>query len=272
VIRLPEVTLEADARRQLDAWQRELNAASLFPDRVEKGKATFKLRNVKSDKTFRRVRATLRRMCGGAVRCAYCEHSTPDEVEHIWPKDFYPERVFDWFNYLYACGTCNGRKLNHWCVRDAQDNLHNLKRSETERSSKNYGPPPVGDPMFIDPRDEDPMRFLRVDLLDTFEVAPRTGLDDHAQKRAVWTIEKLELNLREDLVGARANHYFTYIDRLKQHIVDRDAGESEEDLHLRVECVRRMDHPMVWREMQRSHRKLPRIAELFVQAPEALSW
>jgi len=272
VIRLGEVTLDAEAHRQLDAWQRDLNAVATFPDRVEEGKARFKQHNVKANPAFRHVRATLRAMSHGARRCAYCEDSTGDEVEHIWPKDFYPERVFDWPNYLHACGICNGRKLNRWCVRDAAGVHHTLTRSPSEREAKTYGPPPAGDPLFIDPRDEDPMRLLRVDLLGTFEVVPRAGLPGWDTDRATWTVEKLELNLREDLVEARANHYLTYSDRVRQHIADRDAGAAPDDLAPRIVGIRRMDHPMVWREMQRSHRRIPVLTRLFTAAPEALGW
>ncbi len=272
MIRLLKVNLEIGARNQLDAWQKDLNGVSTYPSRVEKGKALFKARNIKGNETFQRVRTALRQMCGGSVRCAYCEHSTPDEVEHIWPKDLYPARVFDWFNYLYACGICNGRKLNHWCVSDASGASREFKRSRAERDAGNYGPPPDGAPLFIDPRDEDPLRFLCVDLIDTFWVLPRRGLSDRDEERATWTITKLELNLREDLVDARANHYLAYIDRLRQHIAERDHGASHDELTPRIEGIRRMDHPMVWREMQRSRATLPSVGLLFAQAPEALAW
>jgi hypothetical protein len=179
--------------------------------------------------------------------------------------------VFDWFNYLYACGICNGRKGNHWCIL-ANGTRHTLRRTNAERQAKTYAPPLQGDPLFINPREEDPMEFLRVDLLGTFEITARSKLAEHAKRRANWTIEKLELNLREDLVDARTNHYRMYIDRLKQHIIDRDHGESLDALGLRIEGIRRMDHPMVWREMCRSHTKIAELTPLFETAPEALHW
>lgn len=40
--------------------------------------------------------------------------SAADEVEHIAPKALFPERVFDWTNYIYACGPCNGPKSNRY--------------------------------------------------------------------------------------------------------------------------------------------------------------
>ena len=272
MIGLATVTLDPESCAQLDAWQRDLNAVPAYPDRVEAGKERFKRYNVKANAAFRYVREALRRMSHGATRCAYCEHSTPDEVEHIWPKDYYPERVFDWHNYLYACGICNGRKLNQWGVRTSPGVHHTLTRSRAERESKVYAPPPAGDALFIDPREEDPLRLLRVDLVDTFEVVPRVGLDAWDNARAAWTITALELNLREDLVAARAGRYLNYLDSLKQHIADREAGAPDDELAPRIAGIRCMDHPMVWREMQRSHKRISALAPLFVAAPEALSW
>ncbi len=272
MIRLLDVTLDPESRAQLDAWQRELDAVSPYPDRVDAGKERFKQRNVASNPTFRHVRASLRKMGHGAARCAYCEHSTGDEVEHLWPKDFYPGRVFDWHNYLHACGTCNGCKLNHWRLRVAGGALLTLARTRAEREARSYGPPPEGDPLFIDPREEDPMRLLRVDLVDTFHVVPRPGLDAWDDARAAWTVERLELNEREDLVEARANCFHAYVDRLEQYIAKRDGGADLAALAFRVAAIQRMDHPMVWREMQRSHSHLPELAALFAQAPEALGW
>lgn len=272
MIRLGERPLDPDAHAQLQAWQRELDGVTPFAARVDAGKERFKQRNVTTSPTYRRVRATLRAMSHGACRCAYCEHSTGDEIEHIWPKDFYPERVFDWHNYLYACGACNGSKLNHWALLNTDGTQVSLSRSRAEREAGTYGPPPEGDSLFIDPREEDPLRLLRVDLLDTFHIVPRSGLDAWSDARAVWTIERLELNEREDLVDARANHYLNYVDRLKQHIAERDSGADQDAIDLRISAIRRMDHPMVWREMQRSHRFVPTLTPLFAAAPEALRW
>ena len=46
----------------------------------------------------------------------YCEDSVADEVEHFRPKDLYPDVVFAWRNYLYACGQCNGGKNNRFSI------------------------------------------------------------------------------------------------------------------------------------------------------------
>lgn len=48
-------------------------------------------------------------MASGIERCAYCEDSEGTAIDHFWPKNVYPERAFDWLNYLLVCSTCNSR-------------------------------------------------------------------------------------------------------------------------------------------------------------------
>lgn len=49
-------------------------------------------------------------------KCMYCEskisHTYYGDVEHIKPKDSFPELEFDWGNLGYACAKCNGSKSN----------------------------------------------------------------------------------------------------------------------------------------------------------------
>jgi 5-methylcytosine-specific restriction endonuclease McrA len=60
-----------------------------------------------SNQAFREIRKTLARMATGLIRCMYCEGSEGTDIEHFWPKSVYPERAFDWLNYLIACARCN---------------------------------------------------------------------------------------------------------------------------------------------------------------------
>lgn len=44
--------------------------------------------------------------------CSYCEHPIDYrdlEVEHIQAKSLYPQKTYDWDNFLLSCSTCNGR-------------------------------------------------------------------------------------------------------------------------------------------------------------------
>lgn len=115
MIRLPDVPLSAAALSQLESWQAEVNAIAQYVDRVEAAKQRFLQRNTMRNKTFATVRRALEQMCTGTRRCGYCEDSAADEVDHLWPKEFYPELVFAWRNYLYACGRCNRSKSHQSC-------------------------------------------------------------------------------------------------------------------------------------------------------------
>ncbi len=116
MLRLLNVDLPAEAAARLRGYQGEVDAEPTYPKQVAAADTLFSSRNRCSNRTFKVVRAKLFEMCGGVRRCGYCEDSMADEVEHIWPKSLYPERVFSWQNYLYACGPCNGPKNNDFKV------------------------------------------------------------------------------------------------------------------------------------------------------------
>ena len=92
----------------LAEYQRDVDARGTYRERVSRAKTRFSRYNRKTNPTFAAVQAKLVAMCGGTRRCMYCEDSVADEVEHFKPKDLYPDLVFAWRNYLYACGQCNG--------------------------------------------------------------------------------------------------------------------------------------------------------------------
>jgi len=51
-------------------------------------------------------------------KCMYCEskvsHTYFGDVEHIRPKDQFPELEFNWENLGFVCAKCNNAKLNRW--------------------------------------------------------------------------------------------------------------------------------------------------------------
>ncbi len=65
----------------------------------------------------------------GNGRCVYCEGSWADQIEHMRPKDFFPEQTYVWDNYVLACGPCNGsHKRNQFALLLANGELHELPR------------------------------------------------------------------------------------------------------------------------------------------------
>ena len=46
--------------------------------------------------------------------CVYCEEFDKGEVEHFYPKKRFPELVYEWSNWLFACHACNQLKGDKW--------------------------------------------------------------------------------------------------------------------------------------------------------------
>lgn len=268
MIQLSPQALPSEIAQELQRYQQEIDAIPTYAERVQQGKDAFRQRNKSTNRVFKIVRETLASMCSGSCRCMYCEDSCADEVEHIKAKDLYPEFVFVWENYLYACGPCNGGKNNTFAVFDQQTgNMLVVTRKHNDPVI----PPAAGDDVLINPREENPLRYLALDLRNTFEFQPLPGLTARDRDRAIFTRDTLALN-RDILVVARRHAYGSYRARLREYIAERERNTPTPLLNLLIESLQRLQHPTVWREMQRQQHILPDLSSLFAQAPEALNW
>jgi uncharacterized protein (TIGR02646 family) len=259
--------LTPDHRNKLRSYQADVDAMDSYKGQVELAKSKFSQRNRLDNSAFRAVRSKLTDMCSGARRCMYCEDSVADEVEHFKPKDLYPEIVFEWMNYLYACGPCNGPKNNKFQIVNG-DTLQDVTRPR----GTPVLPPVSGAPALIDPRREDPLSFMMLDLRNTFEFSPIAESGTVECERAKYTIEVLRLNERDYLIDARENALSAFCDRLAQYIVRREDGAGRSELARRSKAIRRQSHPTVWAEMKRQRSHDPKLTELFDNAPEALGF
>ena len=263
MLRIVDLGISPATRAHLAERQAEINAIPDFPTRVRTAKS--KWANGKRNRAFEEVKAQLTKMCRGAKRCAYCEDSAADEIEHIAPKDSYPERTFDWTNYLYACGPCNGPKGKQYRIRSTADgsliDIENLS-----------DPPPPGDPLLINPREENPLDLLWLDL-ETFAFVP--NLDEEAAfdyQRAAYTIDvALRLNERDHLRKARKLAAKSYLALLAQYVLAKEAANQKEMDNLRT-TIAESNHPTVWAELVRQRKLHPRSQDLFAAAPEALEF
>ncbi|WP_199084633.1 HNH endonuclease [Bosea sp. ASV33] len=255
------------ARAVLRGWQDEVDSDPEYERRVKAAKLSFTRRNRKDNPTFAHIRDVLSSMCCGAVRCGYCEDSAADEVEHIAPKSLYPERTFDWANYLYACGYCNRGKNNSFPLKLASGQIVDGAR----KPNTPVLPPPAGTSLLIDPRVEDPLDYLELDLAGTFRFLPRIGIEALAHERAETTIEVLDLN-RGYLLKARKTHFQSYQDRLVVYALRRDGGADAGELDRRREDLLNQYHPSIFEEMKRQVVLDPVIRAAFENVPEALGW
>jgi hypothetical protein len=73
-------------------------------------------------------------------------------------------------------------------------------------------------------------------------------------------------------VRQRRNAAGNYEARLARYITRKNEGATARQLALIRNSILRLDHPTVWREMQRQYLRVNRIRPLFTAAPEALAW
>lgn len=105
--------------------------------------------------------------------CPYCElkiNLENSQIEHIYPKDKFPEKLMEYSNYLVACispVTCGQNKGNSW---------------------ENY---------FINPTIEDPEKYLEYNL-SSGEIIPKEKDESKLEyKKAKLTIDLLNLNQKK---------------------------------------------------------------------------
>jgi uncharacterized protein (TIGR02646 family) len=261
MLKLKDSKLPHIANDQLRRWQAEIDGEPDYPSRVLRGKKAFSEKNKGTNKTFGLVRATVRMMAPGASRCAYCEDAYGDEVEHIFPKDFYPNRVFSFENYLGACGPCNGPKGNNFAIF-LKETSEVLKLSSDLKP--NYGDWFDCEPVLINPRLENPCDFLELDIWGTFHYVPKQKLIKKDKLKAKYTIELLKLNSRDYLLRARRAAYQSFLDSIYQYDARKKNRASKKELKERLEGLLAMPHPTVLEQIRRNSAYIPGIAEIFL--------
>lgn len=264
MIKIQPAALPIDAGEALEALQSQIDACSTYTERIFHAQQRFENENRLGNAVFDTVKMTLASMCSGACRCMYCEDSSASEIEHFHPKSFYPNFVFAWLNYLYSCGPCNRTKLSHFRILSVSGEFVDLFRMRRGSAVE----PATGAPVLLNPRVEDPLAFLSLDLVDTFHFVPRHAKGTLEQARAQYTITLLKLNMREILPVARREAYLSYRARLHEYAALRGtlAGDRV------AEAISRCGHPTVWSEMKAQAHLIADLKPLFDAAPEALAW
>lgn len=258
--RIPELPI--GILNQLDAWQAEIDGIGSFLDRRRQAKGLFSSKNRRNNVTFAEVRSRLKEMSPGRSRCVYCHAGELQAIEHFRPKAHFPEHTFAWENYLYSCEHCNRAKRDHFCVYYPKDGEPDWYRFP----AKEEVPQLVRDrmPALLNPRCEDPLDYLRLDLSDTFNFLPRHRPGTVEHYRARYTIDLLQLNVRDFLTQAREIAFDAYCSHLESYVNGNPDGKSK---------IAKIIHTAVWREMKRqSLRKGSELAGLFNRVPEARGW
>jgi 5-methylcytosine-specific restriction endonuclease McrA len=249
----------AKNKSYLDAQQKLIDQEAVYAKRVTVAKEQW---GKKSKPVFDELRKLLESLCPGARRCHYCEDSAADEVEHVWPKSFYPEKTFHWGNYLFACGPCNGaEKGDQFPIFDSAGHVREVVR----RRGEPVVPPPAGNPVFLDPHEVNPMDYMELDpATGLFVEIGNSGGADYI--RAESTIRILGLNRRDYLSKARRSAFGAYLNSAVQYIERKNAGAPRDELKRRRRELQDYPHPSVWFEIKRlagqgvAYQDIPRFA------------
>lgn len=263
--------LTESTTNSLNTWQSKIDGLPTYEARVKHGASSFDSK--RKTAPFIEIRRVLDEMCQGARRCGYCEDSCADEIEHIRPKSLYPEDVFRWGNYLYACGPCNGGKNNHYAVFSGDVGLEWAVISRSRKDP--VIPPKTGAPVFVNPRQDNPLDYIILDLQSSFMFSPFASEGSRDHVRGKYTIDTLRLN-REVLRRGRSGAFSAYRRRLEAYIAFARRGASQHERDARKHEFVESPHRTVWLEMQRQVQQFPdshtELRDLFVEAPEALHW
>lgn len=278
MLKIAERPLSDAALQVLASLQTGVTGAGTYAAQVDAAKAAWNIKTSTQAKeaAFKAVRDNLAKMSIGPVRCAYCEDSLADEIEHILPKTLFPECTFLWANYLFACGPCNGPKSNNYGVLQ-DDAIVEFVRKKGDPIVA----PAAGVHALIDPRTEEPLDYLDLDLggttpngvkiEGTFEFLPAYELDAPKIARAAYTIRILGLN-REVMRVARQNAFGGFRARLREYVDQKAAAAEAAQLTRLQRDLLATPHLTVFAEMRRQRTLLPEINQLIEQAPEVLGW
>ena len=100
--------------------------------------------------------------------CGYCEESCKGEVDHFLPKSRFPERVYQWSNWIFACHDCNHAKLDKWFTKGYVDPCAKIRTGHPEN-------------------------YFAFDVT-TGEILPRQGLTARREEKSWRMIDDLKLN------------------------------------------------------------------------------
>lgn len=278
MIKLRKKNIKKILRQKLNASQALIDALPTYAEKVEAASDAWKKKN---KSTFQAIRRILEKMCPGVHRCVYCEDARGDDIEHFHPKYFYPESTFVWKNYLLACSVCNSNyKRDKFAIVDETGQRHDLQRVKNAPVIA----PPKGKPLLINPRYENPMDYLQIDIARTFHVKPRPNLTDFDHERAQYTIKIFQLNTRPELPKWREDAFGNFIGWIDTYAVHKANGNNQAIEAHKRDLANKL-HLSIWEEMRHVYqnrgsnwghliKRLPRLQAIercFSTHPELLS-
>jgi uncharacterized protein (TIGR02646 family) len=169
-------------------------------------------KRARQNKPLKVAFATLLEMAGNRERCMYCGDSQGTDIEHFWPKNTYPKKMFRWDNLLLGCTACG---------RD-----HKGTKFPLDAGKK---------PLLIDPTKDDPWLFLDFDPMTGNFSARYDALGNPAPKGAN-TVEVLALDRREALASGHLKAY-----KLISKLISEAAASSTADTTTLISGLKEVD-------------------------------
>lgn len=208
--------------------------------RMSKTKWLQKKKSNARKAAFKGIEKTLKKLAiGEPSYCNYCESNIGCSIEHIFPRGLFPHKTFDWNNFLWACKQCNG------VYKHAQFQLFKSEYSaDTIDLVKDYTfvPPPNDDAVFINLRTEDPLIYLGLNLSNAHYEPTAKDRQCRAYKKALYTLETLQLNRRKGLLAERMQTINTL-----EALLDHPQMTKQALGH----AISNMKHPTILREIYR---------------------
>jgi len=297
MLKIISSTISPTTQTHLNNQQADIDGQVSYKEQVKRAATLWngKEGSISKRAAFLEIKAKLTDNAIGKHYCGYCEHNEHSDIEHIYPKGLYPNKAFVWENYMWACKKCNsGLKLDKFKIFNSLGSS-NIQDITPPHNPRTYIQPLNEDSVFINPRVDDPLDFLFLDLKSGVLVTHPSLTVTRDIERANYTLELLEIDAREGLLEARTVARKRFISSLKRYIIAKNANsfaeleECMEELQP-VEFLNSLEfektktclsiqkdittrnHPTVWKEMQRQVLSFSKLNQLFLQAPEALEW
>jgi uncharacterized protein (TIGR02646 family) len=290
MIPLAQQKLDALAQAELDTLQNQIDVLPTFEEKAEKASALWKTKgSAKGIQAFETIKSQLKSLCVFIDTCNYCEHNEATDIEHVYPKSFFPNLAFSWENYILACKNCNsGYKLDKCYTVDNLGNTYKINRG-TEPQHKHAA---ILNPRLSTDNPNSCMilntKSFRFDILE--DLAPIV------KSKTEKTLEILALNERHTLIEMRKQQAKAHYDRLERlsrilncvsinelrvmvnpyDDFDDNADLQEEKDRIKTLCrseIERCSHPSVWHAIKTIESQVsPQWQKLFAAIPEALNW
>ena len=215
----------------LQLLQANIDSRTTYQEQVERAQSLWTTKESRINRTLAEVsindlKADLKKTAIGNDYCNYCEHGEISDIEYIYPRSLYPNKTFVPENYLYACKKCNsGHKLAKFAILNPNGSttIEDITPQYTGHPRRRvYNIPANEDALLINPRSEDPMEFLFLDLSEGMFIAtPLTSpLSPRAKERIKYTLTLLELNSREGLTKERLNKFRDFYAHIEDYIAE----------------------------------------------------